>query len=135
MFLPKRTPYGAASTDKGITQMAPNRLTKPKVPIGAFGGVCPDRIKIIAPGTQTNKETADDVPMALCGSTEQAFKIGTVSVPPPIPSITEKQAMQKAIMFWKNCRGKVLKAGLALARNKVLMLFKIITLPNRMASH
>lgn len=81
--------------------MAASTFTKPKVPIGAKAGVDPKFKKIIksAPGTHTNNDTADDVPTDLCGGSEQAFNTGTVKVPPPMPSIHEKKAMQKDMML------------------------------------
>ena len=50
-----------------------------------------------APGTQTNNDTADEVPIDLCGGTEHAFKTGTVKVPPPIPPAFEN-ALAKNIL-------------------------------------
>ena len=67
------------------------------VNIGALSGVEPVKNSTIAPGTATNKETADEVPIERCGSSPQALSTGTVRVPPPMPSITDKNEMQKAI--------------------------------------
>ena len=137
IFLPILTPSGAQKNEIGTTQMAARTLTRPNVPKGAPAGVEFKLVNSIrmAPGTHTKSETADDVPIDLCGGTEQAFSTGTVSVPPPIPSIDEKHAMQKAIQFCPNLPGNLSKAGLAFALNRVLMEFRIITPPNRIVNH
>lgn len=101
IFLPILTPSGAQKYEIGTTHAAARTFTSPNVPKGAPAGVEFRLVKSIsrAPGTQTNSDTAEEVPIDLCGGTEQAFNTGTVRVPPPIPSIDEKHAIQKAMQF------------------------------------
>lgn len=134
MPLPTLTPRGAQRYETGITHAAANTFTRPNVPIGACSGVVlVSSIKIV-PGTHTNSDTAEEVPIDLCGSTEQAFKTGTVRVPPPIPSIDEKQAIQKAIIPCPNLPGNDSKAGFAFALKMVFREFRIIIEPNSSVS-
>lgn len=65
IFLPTLTPSGAQSIETGTTQIAAKTLTKPMVPIGAPAGVDVRFMRIIkrAPGTHTNSDTADEVPI------------------------------------------------------------------------
>ena len=86
------TPTGAVSAEKGTIHPTIMKLILPtKSRLCSICGVC-EKIRVLtAPGRQIIKPMADAVPIALLAGKLQDVRSGTVSVPPPIPSITEKK--------------------------------------------
>ena len=97
------TPTGAMNIEKGITASIARKTMCPQVSTGLLFIVTSDTSSLKrmnpAPGMHIMVPTAAAVPMALTVSYLNTESVGTVSVPPPIPNITETQEMIVGMMY------------------------------------
>ena len=129
------TPKGAHKAENGTMQKTARKLIFPTKRRSAGIPGCSEKISVlIAPGKQIINPMDDAVPIALRAGTLKAVSNGTERVPPPIPSITEKNDTKTAIRLCPAIPGNDSLRGGAFALNSMFRLAVIIINPNKIVS-